>query len=411
MRRVLLSRSSLTKAAASLLVLVIMPGMRCFSPVGSDELIRLKLACLTYLIGAQATPNEPFHVGHAFVENTTDETLNLSVTAADSRLRFEPDFAVVLGRQQVRFRMNAIGDFTTPLDTSYTVEVDDGNNSEKGIRDFATQQVQIETRIIEVKRPVDDLFGAVFSNGVVETARPFAFGLPIGKLIFNSNQLLVPRVSQAVVEAVVAVATRRAMTLDQINYALFGRNTTPQKGINPCGQTGPNGLVLCPPMEDPRTAGEWIILSQVFDADVPLSDPGDLFQYGFVFDANNLAADNWVPVPAFRNDYFQDTDRWYVASYNPVDGWMLDVTVVTDPATNSTEADSSAAFVLINENTITLFAPISEFAVENPGYRLTSFRHTGDFGQKPPFDWSGDYWPDIEEPLHPVSVFDDLVIF
>lgn len=411
MKRALLSRSSWMKGAVWLLVVVTLPGMRCFSPVGSDELIRLKLACLSYLIGAQATPNEPFQVGHAFVENTTDETLSLRVSAADSRLRFEPDNAVVVGRQQVRFRVNAIGDFTMPLDTSYTVEVDDGNAGEKGIRDFATQQVQIETRFIEIKRPVDDLFGAVFSNGTVETARPFAFGLPIGKLIVNSNQLLAPRLSEPVVEAAVAVATRRAMTADQINYALFGRSSTPQKGIDPCGQVGPNGLVLCPPMENQRQPGEWVILSQVLDADVPLNDPENFFQYGFVFDVNNNAADNWAPLPEFQNDFFQDTDRWYVVSYNPVDGWMLDVTVVTDPATNFTAADSSAAFALIDENAITLFAPASEFAVENPGYRLTSFRHTGDFGQNPPFDWSGDFWPDIAEPLHPVSVFDDVVVF
>ena len=410
MRRAFLDRLSLAKLTSLILVVLTLPGMRCFNPGGSDDLISLKLACLTYLIGAQASPNEPFQVGHAFVTNNSDETLNLSVSAADPRLSIEPDVVVLLGRQQVRFRVNAIDEITSPLDTSYRVEVDDGN-SPKGVLDVATQQVQIETRLIEVKRSVDDLFGVVFNNGTVETARPYAFGLPLGKLRFNSNQLLAPRFPEPVVESVVGVVTQKMLTAQQLEYAQFGQMPELNKGQPLCGTLGPNGLVLCPPMEDPREPGEWIIISQVFDADIPLNDPENDFQYGFVFDSNNTAADNWVAVPQFANDYFQGTDRWYEASYSPENGWQLNVTVVTDPDTNSTESDSSGAFVLIDENAMTLFVPASEFAVENPGYRITSFRHDGKFGQEAPFDWSGDYWPDFEEPLQPVSTIGSAVLF
>src|SRR5690606_23825571 len=125
---------------------------------------------------------------------------------------------------------------------------------------------------------------------------------------------------------------------------------TPMKGDEACGGVGPNGLLVCPLFQEDAEPGEWIIVSQIFDTELPLADPENFYQYGFVFDSNNTTSDNWTTLPQFRNDYFQGSDRWYEVTYTPKTGWMLNVLVVTDPATNSTEHDNSAAFALIDGN-------------------------------------------------------------
>jgi len=36
---------------------------------------------------------------------------------------------------------------------------------------------------------------------------------------------------------------------------------------------------------------------------------------------------------------------------------------------------------------IALLVPKSELSIDNPAYRLTAFRHKGDYGMNPPYDW------------------------
>ena len=60
---------------------------------------------------------------------------------------------------------------------------------------------------------------------------------------------------------------------------------------------------------------------------------------------------------------------------------------------------ASAARVIIRGNAMLLVVPRSEFKVDKPKFRVTSFAHKGDFGIKPPHVWSGDPTPAVDQPL------------
>ena len=108
-------------------------------------------------------------------------------------------------------------------------------------------------------------------------------------------------------------------------------------------------------------------------------------------DTNN----NYQPSSSFPFDLYSDTDRWYSVEYSPAFGWRL---IVTDARNNNPTTVSSAARVILQNNTMTLIVPKGEFLVPNPTYRVTSYQHTGDFGRTNP--WSGDLHPPVGEPLN-----------
>jgi hypothetical protein len=142
--------------------------------------------------------------------------------------------------------------------------------------------------------------------------------------------------------------------------------------------------------------GEHIMLYNVLDATVPLDQDTYFYQYGFVFDADGDGGNNYVPLPEYPKDFFVDTDRWYVATYDPAAGWTMDVTNARDGAL---EPVASAARIVLTGNAIILVVPSSEFEVTTPAYRLTAFRHVGDWGASG--EWSADVVPTVDEGLHP----------
>lgn len=100
--------------------------------------------------------------------------------------------------------------------------------------------------------------------------------------------------------------------------------------------------------------------------------------------------------PRFPNDFFQGSDRWYEAKYAPGAGWTL---TASDVRSNKPVAVSSAARVVIKDNVMVLVVPTSEFKVPKPKYRVTVFRHTGDFGINPPHNYGGSIWPAVADGL------------
>ncbi len=162
-----------------------------------------------------------------------------------------------------------------------------------------------------------------------------------------------------------------------------------------CGMTD-LGLVVCaePSSPIPETA-EYLVVSNVTRGSIPLNDPENYYQFGFVFDADRNEINNFDPHPNFPFDLYQNTDRWYSLEYSPISGWQL----IVSRARGSISRVNSAARVVIRDNVLTLAVPLSEFEVENPLYRLTSYRHKGDFGLNPPFNWSGDLEPAVGQPL------------
>jgi hypothetical protein len=163
---------------------------------------------------------------------------------------------------------------------------------------------------------------------------------------------------------------------------------------------GPVGFTVTPDISAPDPESDLLILSMILQEDVPLSDPTYLYQYGFVFDQDGNQSNNFVPLPRFSNDFFQNTDKWYEVLYTPQSGWRLKV---TDARNGGFVQVASAARAVINGNSITLAVPVSEFGVARPSFRLSAFRHTGDFGLNPPHDYSADYVP---EPMDPLKQFD-----
>ena len=116
-----------------------------------------------------------------------------------------------------------------------------------------------------------------------------------------------------------------------------------------------------------------------------------------MLDSDASPANNYVASPQFQDDFFQGTDRWYELGYAPATGWTLRCRVVG--AGNSISTVPSAARAILSGDTLLLVVPRSELGVPNPPFRATTFSHAGDFGQNPPYDWSGDPTPTVAEPL------------
>ena len=128
-----------------------------------------------------------------------------------------------------------------------------------------------------------------------------------------------------------------------------------------------------------------------------MNDSANQYIYSFVFDTDGNSSNNWVASPAFANDFFQGTDLLYECVYSSLDGWNVDV---TDIRGGTQQSVSSQARVVIQGNTLLLLAPLSEFDSNLPAGRFTAFRHSGDWGQYPPYDWSADFYPPLDEPLY-----------
>lgn len=164
----------------------------------------------------------------------------------------------------------------------------------------------------------------------------------------------------------------------------------------PCGE-GDEAYTVCPDSPEELTAGDYVVAYQVLHAPIPLTDDTNHYQYGFIFDRDGDDANNYSG--SLPYDFFGGSDRWYEVLYTPEAGWSLKVSNVTGDYT--AEEVTSDARIIIDEAVIALVVPASEFAVPDPAYRVTAFRHTGDWGLEDPYDWNGDMSPPLREGLAP----------
>ncbi|MFN0252739.1 MAG: hypothetical protein ACKV2T_38045 [Kofleriaceae bacterium] len=163
----------------------------------------------------------------------------------------------------------------------------------------------------------------------------------------------------------------------------------------PCGDTQ-GRKTLCAPGAT-FTAGDWVLVAAAMLDDVALADPTGRYQYAFVFDADGQPANNYQASAQFPKDFFAGTDKWYEALYTAQAGWTLSV---RDTRIGSAQQPSNARFVIMGRE-IALFVPRSELGA-SPGFRVTAFRHEGDFGLMGG-PWSGSYFPALGEPLYPAA--------
>ena len=167
----------------------------------------------------------------------------------------------------------------------------------------------------------------------------------------------------------------------------------------PCG----DGYTLCgsgaagfpgAPASVPPPAGDYYFVFNVMHDVIPTADPVNFYQYGFVFDRDGDTANNFVPNPAFPKDFFQNTDFWIEALYDPATGWSLKASNAN--GTDITETTTAARLLMV-DNVWVLVIPVSEFSTDMPPYRLTTFRHDGNFGFNG--NWDGDVQPPVDQPL------------
>ena len=138
-----------------------------------------------------------------------------------------------------------------------------------------------------------------------------------------------------------------------------------------------------------------LIFINVMYANIPMNDPTYFYQFGFVFDRDGITTNNYQPSSQFENDFFKDTDYWIDIQYSPSTGWVM---WVTDVANGAFEQVASEAQLIVINNTMFLVIPRSEFLAQNIGYRMTAYRHTGDWGLSGGV-WDGDVQPPVADGL------------
>lgn len=166
-----------------------------------------------------------------------------------------------------------------------------------------------------------------------------------------------------------------------------------------CGPgPGPGDFTICPPGSNPLVAGDTIAVIATLGAPMPLNDSGNRYQYGFVFDANGVATDNYVPLPQYPNDFFSGTDLWFAANRTTAGVWSLSATSAAGGATTPV---ATRAHGFVSGNAMGLLVPASELTSATPPLRVTAFRDTGDYGMNPPYDWDGSVYPAVADGLMP----------
>jgi hypothetical protein len=172
----------------------------------------------------------------------------------------------------------------------------------------------------------------------------------------------------------------------------------------PCGD-GPVGKTVCG-TPGPFAPGDYVMLVSDFDADLPLADPTWRYQHAFVFDADGIAGNDYVPPAQYPKDFFAGSDKWFQLLYEPGKGWS--VKVVDARISNTNPVPSAARFVIAGRE-LAIFIPRSELNGAAPTFRATTFRHQGDYGLNGgPIDLS--YWPPLQEPLAPAVVTSAIVV-
>jgi cysteine-rich repeat protein len=168
-----------------------------------------------------------------------------------------------------------------------------------------------------------------------------------------------------------------------------------------CGRSVGTRLLVCPPASPPPggggggagiPAGDYAALFAVLEGPVPPAGSTHC-EYAFVFDSDGDPANNYVAAPMYPNDFFQGTDRWYVARHTPAGTWSL---VATDTRDGSPGAFATGARIVVQDDTVMALIPLGELFVSGPPTRVTAFCHDGGYGIDGGY-WAGDLEPPVDE--------------
>ncbi len=349
----------------------------------------------TFFTGIEPTSEVPKKLGSIRLDNLLDQQVWYVVEDLPSPYQIKGGLQGVISPMDIGYlKMQTVA----PLDADDTVQLPFtlglyrtdpslGGNPDQRASVSMFGNLRSDTTLLDM----EEIMRVIRGETYVEEVPIGIKGLPLGLYRFNSNPLLAALIPEPEVEGIGRF--RSSFELENIGLT-FNYSFKQGDPLFPCGD-GPNGYTVCPDISAtlPEDA-KWQLLAQIFDADVPLNDAANYYQFGFVFDADGNPDNNYVPLAQYANDYYQGTDLWYSVEYSPSGGWHL---VVTDARNNAFTAIASAARAIILGNTIALVVPHSEFSATEVWFRLTSFRHSGDYGQNPPYDWSSDYHPMLDE--------------
>jgi hypothetical protein len=172
----------------------------------------------------------------------------------------------------------------------------------------------------------------------------------------------------------------------------------------PCG-VGPIGTTVCG-TTGAFAPGDYVFVLATFGAEIPTADATGLYQHAFVFDADGNTSNNYVPPPQYPADFFLGTDKWYQLFYTPDDGFSIKV---VDARISTSNAVASNARMIVAGRELAAFIPRAELDGTAPGFRVTTFRHEGDYGlQGGP--WDASYYPPLDEPLMPAAAGEAIVL-
>ena len=144
----------------------------------------------------------------------------------------------------------------------------------------------------------------------------------------------------------------------------------------PCDTEIPGGFVVCTDDPIPFEPGDVHLFMFTVGGDIPVANPDYYYTYSVVLDADGDPSNNFEFTPPNDWDYYQDTDRWYILDWKPDSGdWTLNV---MDVVQNIYPYPSAARAVVMGD-VVAFFIPATEFVVENPGYRITTFAQDVNF--------------------------------
>ncbi|MHC4974361.1 MAG: hypothetical protein ACYTG3_18730 [Planctomycetota bacterium] len=219
----------------------------------------------------------------------------------------------------------------------------------------------------------------------------------VGVLVLHTFLSVPPKIPNLAWTEITHFGLVTAFITVALLITLFGSSQVQQTGggpVFPAGQ-GPDGFTVAANTPLQLAEGDFHIVHFTCADVIPVTsaDPTVVYQYAFVFDSDGNTTNNYTTAD---NDFFNDTDKWYVMSYTDAGGWVLTVSTAFD---GTIVEVASAARVIIKDNAMTLLVPAGEFAVSDPNYRVTAFCHNGDFGIPEPHNWSGDLHPPVADGL------------
>lgn len=198
----------------------------------------------------------------------------------------------------------------------------------------------------------------------------------------HSSSAVAPRAPSAETRIVAQSATQV-----RVDRGMSQRATT-------CGPAA-GYLVVCPPDPDPGKFTDYYVMTMRLEAPLPPKASPGIYTYAFVLDVDGKPENNFKPEPAFPNDFYKDTDTWYEIVKAANGEFLLEIWLQSLGAPQK----RSGARALIKDDALMLVVPAPELASVPAGYRMTTFKHSGDFGMQG--DWSGDTSPRVGQPLRP----------